>query len=216
MKGHGRQQQFDFQPAKELPAVAVSSHRLAVFATYNDYQYKWVWRPDDKNAITFLGLGALDDFELNTGLADDPSAPDYLNQVAILDVLPISEQWNYMQGVKWDRYKDDGKWTFVLSRNMLNNTAFKHIDNDEALDRTLDYVSQEIENKFRAERARTIAPGWKVTAGLSGEYTKYNNSTQNVIFVPGLGSATVTYSSAFKMAKYGPLCSLPKPCWTTG
>ena len=176
---------------------------LPFLPTYNDYQYKWVWRPDDKNAITFLGLGALDDFELNTGLADDPSAPDYLNQVAILDVLPISEQWNYMQGVKWDRYKDDGKWTFVLSRNMLNNTAFKHIDNDETLDRTLDYVSQEIENKFRAERARTIAPGWKMTAGLSGEYAKYNNSTQNVIFVPGLGSATVTYGSAFKMAKYG-------------
>ena len=176
---------------------------LPFLPTYNDYQYKWVWRPDDKNAITFLGLGALDDFELNTGLADDPSAPDYLNQVAILDVLPISEQWNYMQGVKWDRYKDDGKWTFVLSRNMLNNTAFKHINNDETLDRTLDYVSQEIENKFRAERARTIAPGWKMTAGLSGEYAKYNNSTESVVFVPGLGSATVIYSSAFKMAKYG-------------
>ena len=176
---------------------------LPFLPTYNDYQYKWVWRPDDKNAITFLGLGALDDFELNTGLADDPSAPDYLNQVAILDVLPISEQWNYMQGVKWDRYKDDGKWTLVLSRNMLNNTAFKHIDNDETLDRTLDYVSQEIENKFRAERARTLAPGWKMTAGVSGEYAKYNNSTKNVVFVPGLGSATVTYSSAFKMAKYG-------------
>jgi hypothetical protein len=176
---------------------------LPFLPTYNDYQYKWVWRPDDKNAITFLGLGALDDFELNTGLADDPSAPDYLNQVAILDVLPISEQWNYMQGVKWDRYKDDGKWTFVLSRNMLNNTAFKHIDNDETLDRTLDYVSQEIENKFRAERARTLAPGWKMTAGISGEYAKYNNSTESVVFVPGLGSATVIYSSAFKMAKYG-------------
>ena len=86
---------------------------------------------------------------------------------------------------------------------MLNNTAFKHIDNDETLDRTLDYVSQEIENKFRAERARTLAPGWKMTAGISGEYAKYNNSTKNIVFVPGLGSATVTYSSAFKMAKYG-------------
>ena len=29
---YGRQQQFDFQPATELPAVAVSSHRFAVFA----------------------------------------------------------------------------------------------------------------------------------------------------------------------------------------
>ena len=52
-----------------------------------------------------LGLGALDDFELNLDLAPDTEAPDYLNYV-ILDVLPISEQWNYMQGVKWT-----GTWT---------------------------------------------------------------------------------------------------------
>ena len=98
---------------------------LPFLPIYNDYQYKWTWRPDDKNAVTVLGLGALDDFELNTELAKDTAAEDYLNRVAILDVLPISEQWNYMQGLKWDRYKEDGKWTFVLSRNMLNNAAFK-------------------------------------------------------------------------------------------
>jgi hypothetical protein len=130
---------------------------LPFLPIYNDYQYKWTWRPDDKNAITVLGLGALDDFELNTELAKDTAAEDYLSRVAILDVLPISEQWNYMQGLKWDRYKEDGKWTFVLSRNMLNNAAFKHVDNDTDLPKTLDYVSQEIENKFRAERFRSGA-----------------------------------------------------------
>ncbi|HAT47419.1 MAG TPA: ferric aerobactin receptor, partial [Flavobacteriales bacterium] len=103
---------------------------LPFLPIYNDYQYKWTWRPNDKNAVTLLGLGALDDFELNLNLASDPTVPNYLNQVAILDVLPISEQWNYMQGLKWDRYMEDGKWTFVLSRNMLNNSAYKHVNND--------------------------------------------------------------------------------------
>ena len=176
---------------------------LPFLPIYNDYQFKWVCRPDDRNAITVLGLGALDDFELNLDLASDTASVDYLNQVAILDVLPISEQWNYMQGLKWDRYMEDGKWTFVLSRNMLNNSAFKHVDNDVNLPRTLDYVSQEIENKFRAERFRSLSKGWKFSGGFNAEYAKYNNSTQNVVFVPEVGNVDVSFGSEFKMAKYG-------------
>ena len=184
---------------------------LPFLPIYNDYQYKWVWRPDDRNAVTVLGLGALDDFELNLDLASDTAATDYLNQVAILDVLPISEQWNYMQGVKWDRYMDDGKWTFVLSRNMLNNSAFKHVDNDVTLPRTLDYVSQEIENKFRAERFRAVPGGWKVSGGVNAEYAKYNNRTQNSVFVPGEGTVDVSFGSDFKMAKYGAFAQASRP-----
>ena len=184
---------------------------LPFLPIYNDYQYKWVWRPDDRNAVTVLGLGALDDFELNLDLALDPAATDYLNQVAILDVLPISEQWNYMQGVKWDRYMDDGKWTLVLSRNMLNNSAFKHVDNDVTLPRTLDYVSQEIENKFRAERFRAVPGGWKVSGGVNAEYAKYNNRTQNSLFVPGEGTVDVSFGSDFKMAKYGAFAQASRP-----
>ena len=183
---------------------------LPFLPIYNDYQYKWTWRPDDQNAITVLGLGALDDFELNTALAEDPSAPDYLNQVAILDVLPISEQWNYMQGVKWDHYMDDGKWMLVLSRNMLNNSSFKHLENDVNQPRTFDYISQEIENKFRAERLRTLEGGWKASAGVSGEYAKYNNDTKTTVFVPQIGPQELAFSSAFKMVKYGAFAQASK------
>ena len=201
-------------PTGENSSLIVSARRsylqllfevigLPFLPIYNDYQYKWTWRPDDRNAVTVLGLGALDDFELNLGLASDTSAQDYLNQVAILDVLPVSEQWNYMQGVKWDRYMDDGKWTFVLSRNMLNNTSYKHVDNDVTLPRTLDYVSQEIENKARAERMRSLDNGWKVSGGVSAEYAKYNNATRNTVFVPQVGQQEVVFGSDFKMAKYG-------------
>ena len=201
-------------PTGENSSLIVSARRsylqllfevigLPFLPIYNDYQYKWTWRPDDRNAVTVLGLGALDDFELNLGLASDTSAKDYLNQVAILDVLPVSEQWNYMQGLKWDHYMDDGKWTFVLSRNMLNNSSFKHIDNDVNQPRTLDYVSQEIENKARAERTRALENGWKVSGGVSAEYAKYNNATKSTVFVPQVGQQKVTFGSDFKMAKYG-------------
>ena len=48
---------------------------LPFLPIYNDYQFKWTARPDDKNAITVIGLGALDDFELNLSIADDTSPP---------------------------------------------------------------------------------------------------------------------------------------------
>ena len=176
---------------------------LPFLPIYNDYQYKWTWRPNDKNAVTLLGLGALDDFELNLNLASDPTVPNYLNQVAILDVLPISEQWNYMQGLKWDRYMEDGKWIFVLSRNMLNNSAYKHVNNDVDLSRTLDYLSQEIENKFRAERFRNLSNDWRLSGGINAEYARYNNRTRNTIFDPNIGNVDVSFGSEFTMAKYG-------------
>ena len=56
---------------------------LPFLPIYNDYQFKWTARPMT-NAITVIGLGALDDFELNLGIADDTSATNYLDQVAIL------------------------------------------------------------------------------------------------------------------------------------
>lgn len=176
---------------------------LPFLPTYNDYQFKWTWRPDDRNAITILGLGALDNFELNMDLADDPMAEDYLNRVAILDVLPVSNQWNYMQGLKWDRYKDDGKWTFVLSRNMLNNASYKHVDNDVSKPKTLDYLSREIENKFRAERQRRLEGGWKVSWGVASELARYMNATESIVFVPQVGQVTRAFGSELALLKYG-------------
>ena len=68
---------------------------LPFLPIYNDYQYKWTWRPDDRNVVTVLGLGALDDFELNLDLAADTAADDYLERVAILGFLDVQTQWNY-------------------------------------------------------------------------------------------------------------------------
>jgi len=177
---------------------------LPFLPIYNDYQFKWTWRPDDRNAITLLGLGALDDFELNTALAEDTAADDYLERVAILGFLDVQTQWNYTQGAKWDRYLDDGRWTFVASRNMLNNRAYKNADNNPDSTLLRDYLSQEIENKFRAERRKFFDGGAEATWGLAAEYVKYNNSTAEQRVDPDTGSLQpVVFSSAFEAWKYG-------------
>ena len=177
---------------------------LPFLPIYNDYQYKWTWRPDDRNVVTVLGLGALDDFELNLDLAADTAADDYLERVAILGFLDLQTQWNYTQGAKWDRYMEDGRWTFVASRNMLNNRAFKHVDNDTALPLIRDYLSREIENKFRAERRRTFDSGIEATWGAAYEYVKYENETFDQRFNPASqGIDTVQFAIGFKAHKYG-------------
>lgn len=177
---------------------------LPFLPIYNDYQFKWTARPDDKNAITVIGLGAYDDFELNLDIADDTAATNYLDQVAILGALDVQKQWNYTQGVKWDRYCDNGKWTWVASRNMLNNRAYKHLNNDESADLLRDYLSQEIENKFRVERKLFSDAGWEGTFGGGYEYVKYNNATSERRFNPADGQLTpIAYETDIKAHKYG-------------
>lgn len=148
---------------------------LPFLPTYNDFQFKWTAKPNDKNRITVLGLGAIDQFSLNTSLGQDPTEEDYESNRYLLDVLSVDTQWNYTIGVKWDRFDEKGRWTYVASRNMLNNRSFKHQDNDESLPLVRDYVSQEIENKFRLERRLFLKNSVKVTYGLNYEYAKFNN-----------------------------------------
>ena len=184
---------------------------LPFLPIYNDYQFKWTARPDDRNAITVIGLGALDDFELNLAIAEDTSSTNYLDQVAILGALDVQNQWNYTQGFKWDHYKDNGKWSFVASRNMLNNRAYKHLDNDDANPLIRDYLSQEIENKFRVERKVFAENGWEGMYGAAYEFVKYNNSTSEQRFDPISGTLNpVNYATDLKAHKYGAFATVNK------
>ena len=155
------------------------------FCPFTTTTNSWTARPHDKNAITVIGLGALDDFELNLGIADDTLGDQLLpDQVAILGALDVQKQWNYTQGIRWDNYRDNGKWTVVASRNMLNNRAFKHLGNDEDAPLIRDYLSQEIENKFRVERKLFGDAGWEATLGAGYEYVKLTTAPPNSGTIP--------------------------------
>ncbi|MCB0639985.1 MAG: TonB-dependent receptor [Phaeodactylibacter sp.] len=177
--------QFLFQ-ALELPFLP----------TYNDYQYKLKYKIDQKNEIYAIVLGALDQFALNLE-ANDTEEQQYL-----LDNLPVSPQWNYTFGLVYKHYMDKGYWTFVASRNMLNNESTKYYQNDDSSEDNLilDYQSQEIENKLRAENTLRIND-YKFNYGLGYEYVKYNNRTFNRIFTP-LGPQTIDFQSDLEFSKY--------------
>ena len=185
---------------------------LPFLPIYNDFQFKWVYQPSADERLTVLGIGAYDDFQLNLSVADDTTAEDYLDQVAILDALQVNRQWNYAMGVKYDKFTEDGRWTWVASRNMLSNRAFKHVDNDVAQPRTLDYLSREMENKLRLERRRYGAEGFKMTWGAQYEYARFTNDTytERYLFLQDT-LVTIDFQSALDLHKYGAFVQASKP-----
>lgn len=147
---------------------------LPFLPTFNDFQIKTTTKINEKTELTFIGVGAIDDFVLNFDTPDEETEEDLENRLFLLESLPISSQWNYATGLKLKKFRDNGFWTFVLSRNMLNNRSFKYAKNDESSPDNLlfDYTSQESENKFRAENS-VFGKGFTLKYGVNYEFARY-------------------------------------------
>jgi len=159
---------------------------LPFLPTYNDFQYKQTIKVNDKNRITIIGLGAIDDFTLNTSANDGLEDEEVIRRNNyILGNLPVNTQWNYAVGANWKHFGTNSFQNVVVSRNHLNNRAVKYQGNIEQPENLiLDYRSQEIENKVRLEN--TIREnGWKLNMGLGYENAIYTNSTYNQIVLDG-------------------------------
>lgn len=166
---------------------------LSFLPTYNDFQVKVKYKIDKKNQITFIGLGAIDQFELNLD-ANETEAQRYT-----LALLPVNEQWNYSVGAKYTHFGENSFTNVIVSRFMLNNTATKYLDNDENSTLLLNYQSQEIENKLRLENFRRINK-YKITLGGGFEEAKYNTFTFDTRVPPG--QQALDYSSDLRIYKY--------------
>lgn len=178
--------------------------RLPFLPTYNDAQFKIRHKFNEKNEFYVVGLGAIDQFSLNESVndgIDDQETIDRNNY--LLGNIPNNNQWNYTIGGVYKHYGKRSFQTYVLSRNVLNNTAEKYEDNDES-DPTkliLDYESQEAENKFRFENTTRIND-WKFNIGVNLENSVYFNRTFNRIGTAD-GPQLVNYESDLTIQKYG-------------
>ncbi|MFT5149786.1 MAG: hypothetical protein ACI86P_002476, partial [Flavobacteriales bacterium] len=159
---------------------------LPFLPTYNDFQYKQVVKFDKKNQLTIIGLGAIDDFELNLDANDGVTDIDELNSNNyVLGVLPVNSQWNYAVGANYKHFSEKSYQTVVVSRNHLNNKATKYFQNIEQEENLLlFYNSAEIENKFRFENTKRLK-GFKWNVGFGFENVNYENSTFSRIEVQG-------------------------------
>ena len=153
---------------------------LPFLPTYNDFQAKYKLKIDDKNELTFIGIGAIDDLVLNTDLqTSGTEAQKYL-----LSYLPVYKQWNYTVGGVYKHFGNTFIDSWVLSRSMLRNKSFKYRDNNESNPKLSDYVSDEAVNKVRFERDYPYMPvKLKVGAGIN--YSHYTNNSFNSFYRDG-------------------------------
>ncbi|MCF8276262.1 MAG: TonB-dependent receptor [Flavobacteriales bacterium] len=192
-KGHS----FMFSYRRSYLQFLFQAIGLPFLPTYDDFQLKYKAKINDKNEITVIGLGAIDQFKLN--LSDKLDE----DQKRLVEILPVNNQWNYALGVNWKNYREKGYSELVVSRNMLNNEAFKYADNIEVdTNLILNYKSQEIENKLRYEN-NWLDKGWKINYGVLYEFARYNNSTFSKITLPDGSTGTVDFSSAVDIHKWG-------------
>ena len=206
----GKKVNFIFSARRSYLQFLFAALKLPILPTYNDFQYKVNVKLNDKNKISFIGLGAIDDFRLNTTVNDkitDTIQREYNN--FILGNLSLQKQWNYTLGINYSHTSKNSVQTIVLSRNMLNNTSSRYKDFIETKANKLqDYSSFEAENKLRMEHTY-LNNGWKWNVGLGYEYARYFNSTFNKITVQG-SPLTIDFKSDLFMSKAAVFSQLSK------
>jgi len=189
---------FIFSARRSYLQLLFSAIGLPFLPTYNDYQLKVKTRIDKKNELTVLSIGSYDVSRLNL------EANETEEQRYILGYLPENRQWSYTVGAVWKHYRDKSYDTWVLSRNYLDNSFEKYLNNqtgDESM-LTLDYTSAEIENKFRYENTSRLSGGLKINYGLNLEYAKYQTSNFQKLFLAE-GPVTLDTYSFFDLFKWG-------------
>ena len=152
---------------------------LPFLPTYNDFQFKTHTKLNDKTELSFLGIGAIDQFQLNR------DANKTEQQLYILGNLPNIEQWNYTLGSVLRLNQENGNTQFILSRNMINYRFFKYTNNEDndPSKKVSDNTSQDIENHLKIER-NIYSGNFKTNLGVSGVYAKYITNAFNKIPTP--------------------------------
>ncbi len=193
----GENSSFLFSVRRSYLKLLFTVLELPFFPNYTDLQFKYRVRLDEKNELTFIGLGAKDDFELNL----KANETDY--QRYLLDNIPVQEQYSYTTGIVYKHFINKGFDTWVLSRNYLNNSQYKYAGNIEAdTNRLIDYFSGEGEIKLRFERTIIGDKGLRVNFGAGSEYGHYRNSTYR-LFYSGEGVKSLDYKTNLKVGKFG-------------
>lgn len=192
----GKNSTLIFSARRSYLKFLFSLIELPFLPTFTDYQMKYKIRLSPKDELSVVSIGALDQFALNLGIKNPTREQEY-----ILTNIPVNEQWSYAIGAVYKHFREKSFTTLVLSRNMLNNVSYKYPDNDETRPKTLDYRSQEIENKLRFENSTRLG-SFKMIYGLSGEFAKYNNNTNQFIYADGR-LIDINYQTDFNLFKWG-------------
>ena len=140
-----------------------------------DFQTKITHQINAKTSISFMALGAIDDFSFSTIKKETPE------KLYIYNSNPIIGQWNYTTGITLKHLTENGYYNLAISRNAFDNDIRKYEDNQlkDPNQINLSLQSRETENKIRFDANQNIN-GWKLSYGLSLQSVDYANQTTAV------------------------------------
>jgi hypothetical protein len=149
---------------------------LPIRPNYWDFQTKITHQVDQKTTLTFIGIGAIDEFRFAAPKNATPEKLYAINSNVLVN------QWNYTIGASLKRNLNNGFWNLALSHTSFNNNIAKYEDNQNpsAANQTLDVVSGEAETKLRFDVNKN-RKGWKFAYGASSQLADYSNTTFSVI-----------------------------------
>ena len=141
---------------------------LPIRPNFWDFQYKITYRPDAKSTLSFLGVGAIDQFGFGKIKENTQDKLYTLYQV------PSIQQRSYAIGASYRRSVNNGFYILSISRNSLDSRIEKYDDNDETDPNNLRYKNNadQIENKLRLEVNKNLS-GWNLSYGAVTRYVEY-------------------------------------------
>jgi outer membrane receptor for ferrienterochelin and colicin len=166
---------FLFSARRSYLELLFKAIDLPIRPNYWDFQFKTTTKIDTKTTLSFLGIGAIDEFRF---AAPKKATPEKLYAIGS---SPNINQWTYTIGATLRRLVKNGYWNLSMSRNTLDNTVDKFMDNQnpQEAERTLLIRSNETENKLRFDVTKNITD-WKLSYGFVTQYVQFNNRFEQV------------------------------------
>lgn len=148
---------------------------LPIRPNYWDFQTKITHQVNKKTIISFIGIGAIDEFRF----AEIKNATP--EKLYIINSNPIINQKTYTVGVTLKRLINNGFFNIALSRNSFKNKIRQFEDNKTQLpsQQILSVNATEAENKLRLDINKN-RNGWKIAYGGMLQLAEYNNETFTV------------------------------------
>lgn len=171
---------------------------LPIRPDYWDYQYKFHHRIDERNEISLLGLGSIDDFSV------EPLEEFDAGEQSTLDQAPFIVQRSNTMGLTWKRRfkRENGFMQATLSHNRFSNEFTQY--EDPLSETGVLFRNDAVESETRLRyQANFYLGGSKLSTGFNLQHSDYENSTLNV-------QDGNQFSSEIDFLKYGLFAQLSR------
>lgn len=186
---------------------------LPIRPNYWDFQFKTTTRINNKTTLTFLGVGAIDEFRFEVPKKATPE------KMYLINSNPIINQNSYTIGASLKKLTSKGYYNLSISRNSLDNQADKYLNNQQPTEseKTFNINSQETENKLRFDVNNTYG-NWKLSYGASAQYIEFTNNIFQILRQPVFDQQnnllqpeiTFNYNRSLNFLRYGMFSQLGK------